>query len=210
MSEIQERIAQFRNMALNDPDNELGHFRLGQLLQEAGQHEDAEQSFRRTLELSPQFSKVYQLLGQSLLELGKKDEAITTLKKGFEVADERGDNMPRDAMGKMLSDLGEEVPQSQQPQPQPQPGAEAPRTGEGGFPCQSPQCMMGGAATQLPEPPMKDELGQQIYEKVCAGCWSAWVRDYSIKVINELHLNLSDERGQEAYDSHMKQFLGLQ
>ena len=32
MSQIQERIAQFRKMANDDPDNELGHYRLGQLL----------------------------------------------------------------------------------------------------------------------------------------------------------------------------------
>ena len=35
MSQLQERIAQFRKMASDDPDNELGHFRLGQLLMEA-------------------------------------------------------------------------------------------------------------------------------------------------------------------------------
>lgn len=206
MSQLEERIAQFRNMAENDPDNELGHFRLGQLLQEAGQHAEAEQSYRRTLELSPQFSKVYQLLGQALLEQGKKDEAIATLKKGFDVAHERGDNMPRDEMGKMLEDLGEEVPKVQQPQAA-APGAAG---GEGGFPCNSPQCMMGGSAVQLKNPPMKDELGQQIYDKVCAQCWHDWVRNYSIKVINELHLDLSDERGQEAYDRYMKEHLGLQ
>ena len=39
MSQLQERIAQFRKMASDDPDNELGHFRLGQLLMEAGQLE---------------------------------------------------------------------------------------------------------------------------------------------------------------------------
>ena len=57
MNALQERIAQFRKMANDDPDNELGHFRLGQLLMEDGQHEEAVQSLRRTLELSPQFSK---------------------------------------------------------------------------------------------------------------------------------------------------------
>src|SRR3954470_8921775 len=92
MSQLQERIAQFRKMASDDPENELGHFRLGQLLSEAGQHEEAVQSFRRTLELSPQFSKVYQLLGASLVQLNRKDEAVAVLKQGFEVADERGDN----------------------------------------------------------------------------------------------------------------------
>ena len=58
MSQLQERIAQFKKMANDDPDNELGHYRLGQLLMEAGQFEEAVASFRRTLELSPQFSKV--------------------------------------------------------------------------------------------------------------------------------------------------------
>ena len=76
MSQLPDRIAQFRKMANDDPDNELGHFRLGQLLMEAGQFPDAVQSFRRTLELSPQFSKVYQLLASSLLKLDQRAEAV--------------------------------------------------------------------------------------------------------------------------------------
>ena len=67
MNQLHERIAQFRKMANDDPDNELGHFRLGQLLAEAGDHAEAAKSFDRTLELSPGFSKVFQLLGQSLM-----------------------------------------------------------------------------------------------------------------------------------------------
>ena len=50
MSQLQERIAQFRKMASDDPDNELGHFRLGQLYMEARQFEEAIASFCRTLE----------------------------------------------------------------------------------------------------------------------------------------------------------------
>src|SRR5205085_12173650 len=88
MSQLQDRIVQFRKMANDDPDNELGHFRLGQLLMEAGQHEDAVASFRRTLELSPQFSKVNQLLAASLIQLGRKDDAVGVLQQGFTVADE--------------------------------------------------------------------------------------------------------------------------
>jgi len=106
MSQLQDRIAQFRKMANDDPDNELGHYRLGQLLMEAGQYDEAAQSFRRTLELSPQFSKVYHLLAQSLLQLGRRDEALTVLREGYKVADERGDNVPRDDMGRMLTQLG--------------------------------------------------------------------------------------------------------
>ena len=110
MSQLQERIAQFRKMANDDPDNELGHFRLGQLLMEAGELEEAVRSFRRTLDLSPQFSKVYQLLGGCLIQLDRRDEAANVLREGFAVAEERGDNMPRDEMAKMLVQLGKPVP----------------------------------------------------------------------------------------------------
>src|ERR1700759_2103814 len=112
MSQLHERIAQFRKMASDDPDNELGHYRLRQLLMESGQLDQGAPSFRRTLELSPQFSKVFQLLGQCLIQAGKKDEAIQVLTEGFGIADERGDNIPRDEMAKLLVQLGQPAPVS--------------------------------------------------------------------------------------------------
>src|SRR5688500_2807877 len=102
MSQIEDRIAQFRKMATEDPTDELAHYRLGQLLQEAGQLPDAIASYRKTLELSPQFSKVYQLLAHCLLRENQAEEAVGVLRRGFAIADERGDNKPRDEMGNML------------------------------------------------------------------------------------------------------------
>src|SRR5262245_389642 len=201
MSLLAERIAQFRKMANDHPDNELGHFRLGQLLMEDGQLDEATRSFRRTLELSPQFSKVYQLLGACLAKLGRREDAVQVLKQGFDVADERGDNIPRDEMVKLLVELGEPAPESKQKAAGP--------AGAGGFRCQRPGCVTGAYARQLPRPPMPDELGQQIYEKVCADCWEYWFRNLSIKVINEMRLDLSTEKGQEVYDQVMKETLGL-
>jgi tetratricopeptide (TPR) repeat protein len=205
MSQLQERITQFRKMANDDPENELGHYRLGQLLQEDKQYSEAIRSFRRTLELSPQFSKVYQLLAQCLLSDGQHEEAITTLKKGFEVADERGDNMPRDEMARMLVELGQPAPESNRAK------ATFIATGSGpGFHCQRPMCVAGSRARQLNAPPMNDDMGQRIYASICADCWQDWMRNYSIKVINELRLDLSTERGQAEYDRYMKEFLGLE
>jgi tetratricopeptide (TPR) repeat protein len=207
MSQLQERIAQFRKMATDDPDNELGHYRLGQLLMEDKQYEEAIRSFRRTLELSPQFSKVYQLLAQCLQQSNQRDEAIKTLQQGFEVADERGDNMPRDEMSRMLVELGQPAPVSKRGKPAAGPGGPA---GVGGFRCQRPMCYAGSRARQLPKPPLSDEIGQRIYETICADCWNDWMRNYSIKVINELRLDLSDPRGAAEYDRHMKEFLGIE
>jgi Fe-S cluster biosynthesis and repair protein YggX len=203
MSQLQDRISQFRKMANDDPDNELGHYRLGQLLMEAGQHAEAVGSFRRTLELSPRFSKVYQLLAQSLLANNQRDEAIATLRQGFDVADEQGDNMPRDAMARMLVELGEPEPVSKK-KTTPEP------VGVGGFRCQRPGCWAGNRARQLDKPPFGDEIGQRIYSSICADCWMDWVRNYSIKVINELRLDLSTEHGQAEYDRYMREFLGLE
>jgi Fe-S cluster biosynthesis and repair protein YggX len=204
MSQLQERIVQFRKMANDDPDNELGHYRLGQLLMEDKQYTEAIRSFRRTLELSPQFSKVYHLLALCLLNDNQRDEAIKVLEQGFAVADERGDNMPRDEMARMLIELGEAAPQPRR--------AVAPEgvAGAGGFRCHRPMCMAGSRARQLPAPPMKDEVGQRIYQTICADCWTEWFKHYSIKVINELRLDLSTERGQEEYDRYMREFLGLE
>jgi tetratricopeptide (TPR) repeat protein len=199
MSQLQERIAQFRKMATDDPDNELGHYRLGQLLLEAEQYPEAVQAFRRTLELSPQFSRVYVLLATAFLKMNQRDEAVATLRQGYAVAEERGDNVPRDEMGRMLLQLGETIPTTAKP---------AAAAG-GGFRCQRPGCMWGARARQLPGPPMSDDIGRRIHETICAECWGEWLRNYSIKVINELHLDLSTEHGQEEYDRYMREFLGI-
>jgi Fe-S cluster biosynthesis and repair protein YggX len=206
MSDLENRIAQFQKMANDDPDNELGHYRLGQLYMENKQFEEAVASFNRTLILSPQFSKVFQLLGNSLLSLDKKSEAVTTLQKGFTIADERGDNMPRDEMARMLKELGEPVPESKKPVAPINTGAP---DAMGNMHCTRPGCMVGSRARKLPAPPLNDELGKRIFEAICADCWSEWVKNYSIKVINELRLDLSSERGQAEYDKYMHEFLGL-
>lgn len=204
MSQIQERIAQFRKMASDDPDNELGHFRLGQLLMEAGEHEEAVKSLRRTLELSPQFAKVFQLLGQCLAQLKRRDEAIKVLKDGYAIADEHGHNLPRDEMAKLLTALGEKPPETKR-------APSAAKAGPGGgFPCKRPGCNAGGHAHQLPRPPMNDELGQRIYTDICADCWNDWLRNFSIKVINESRFDLSREDHAAAYDEIMRSFFGFE
>jgi Fe-S cluster biosynthesis and repair protein YggX len=203
MSQLQDRIAQFRKMATDDPENELGHFRLGQLLMEDGQFAEAAKSFERTLEIQPDFSKVYQLLGDCHAKLGQPDRAVEVLTKGYTVADGRGDKMPRDAMGKMLADLGAPVPKAET--------AAAPDDGpDTGFRCQRPGCASGRRARQLAAPPIPDEVGARIQREVCADCWQAWLKDYSIKVINELRLDLSNDFGQGEYDKYMREFFGFE
>ncbi|MGH9676282.1 MAG: Fe(2+)-trafficking protein, partial [Candidatus Acidiferrum sp.] len=180
-------------------------YRLGQLLLEDQQFSEAIKSFRRTLELSPQFSKVFQLLAKCLVQNGQRADAAQVLRDGFKVADERGDNMPRDEMAKMLVELGETAPEAKRSA-----ASSAGPAGTAGFRCQRPGCMFGSRARKLAAAPMRDEVGKRVFDTVCADCWNDWLKNYSIKVINELHLDLSTERGQEEYDKYMKEYLGIE
>lgn len=203
MSALKDRIDQFRKMATDDPDNELGHYRLGQLLVEDGQFETAIASFRRTIEITPSFSKAYQLLGECFLKLDRTAEAIEVLSAGYKNADERGDRMPRDAMAKLLADHGAPIPATA-------PASTADDGPDTGFRCERPGCPSGKRAKPLAEPPLKEEIGERIAKTICADCWQSWVKDQSIKVINELRLDLSSEFGQAEYDKYMRGYFGFE
>jgi Fe-S cluster biosynthesis and repair protein YggX len=204
MTLAEERIAQLRKMATDDPDNDLGHYRLGKLLLEEKHYGEAIPELRRTLQLNPQFSKVYHLLAQALLHDNQREECIKALREGFDMASERGDHMPRDEMARMLIELGE-------PAPIPKHTVAAPTMplAGGELRCQRPGCLSGGRGRPLEKPPFNDELGRRIQEKVCAACWEDWRRNYSVKVINELRLDLSSDAGAAEYDRYMREFLGL-
>ncbi len=106
-------------------------------------------------------------------------------------------------MARMLTELGEKPPE-----PRIAAAVHGSATA-GGFHCVCPRCSSGANAQKLPRPPMNDELGKKIFESVCADCWRAWLRDLSVKVINEMRLDLSTEKHQEIYDQIMRETLGL-
>lgn len=196
MSDSDARIQQFRKMATDDPSNDLAHLSLGRELAAVGRHEEAIESFRRTLELNEKLSKAYQLLGESLLKLERRPDAATVLKRGVQVSDERGDRMPRDAMAEMLRGMGEPVPEF---------GTRREvSVGEG----QVIDARTGGPGPKLRKPPFRNVLGQVIYENVSADSWREWI-GMGTKVINELRLPLSDPKAQEVYDQHLIDFLNL-
>ena len=195
--ELDARIQQFRKMAGDDPNNELGHFSLGKALLDAGQHQEAAQSLQRVLALNPNIGKAYQLLADAQLKTGHRELAIETLKNGIQTAHKRGDLMPRNDMGKMLKELGVEPPNFSA-------AVSAAELGEGQIQC----ARCGQVKPKMASPPFRNAQGQMIQGKICADCWREWI-GMGTKVINELRLPLNDPQAQKLYDQHMLEFLNL-
>jgi Fe-S cluster biosynthesis and repair protein YggX len=200
---MDQRIEQFKKMAREDPDNELGHFSLGKAYLEGGQPTDAIEPLKRVIELKPTMSKAYQLLGEAFDQAGRRKDALATLTKGVTVADQQGDRMPLSAMVQTLESWGAVVPAIR---PATKPVGAEPTTGAAeGFRCT--RC--GRPSGQLPKPPFKGKLGQMVFEHTCSSCFREWI-PMGTKVINELGLSLNSPQGQAAYDQYMAEFLQLE
>ncbi|MEK6798735.1 MAG: Fe(2+)-trafficking protein [Planctomycetota bacterium] len=202
--DFEQRIQQFRKMAQEDPDNELGHFSLGKALLEAGRPGEAVESLSRVLTLNPKMSKSYQLLADACERAGDREKSIETLRRGIVVADEQGDRMPRDAMADMLRGFGATVPAFRDA------GLSSPAVVDGGASTDGFSCSRCGRPSgRLAKVPFKGPLGEKIFDHVCAGCWREWIA-MGTKVINELALVLSRPEGQRAYDQYMLEFLQIE
>ena len=215
MSDLERRISQFANMAQADPDNEMAHFSLAKALMEAGRTEDAAASFVRCTELAPQMSKAFQLAAEAYQKLGNSDMAAQLATRGFTIAAERGDLMPRNAMGELLKSMGKDVPEVAGKKPGAIGGDVDLLSGgkakkydgpipEGAFVCQR----TGRPGTKLARPPFRGAVGEWIQQNITKETFDTWIAQ-GTKVINELRLDLSREQDEEVYDQHMREYLGI-
>jgi len=195
--DIAQRIAQFENMVREgaDPTNDMAWFSLGRAYADAGRHADAGKAFVRCVELNPSMTKGYQLAGLSLTEAGDTAKAIAVLQEGFKIAAERGDFMPRKAMGELLEKLGAAVPEV---------ATKAMDLPEGTFVCGK----TGRPGHQMGRPPFRGVVGVWIQQNISKETFDEWIRQ-GTKVINELRLDLSRPQDSETYDKHMRDYLGI-
>ncbi len=57
--------------------------------------------------------------------------------------------------------------------------------------------------------PYGGKIGQTLQEKICNVCWKEWY-EQSIKIINEYHVSLRDQKGRDFLATQMKLFLKLE
>lgn len=194
--DIETRIAQFEKMAHDDPTNDMAHFSLGGAYQQAGRFHDAAESYLRCVQLNPGMSKAYQLAGAALIATDQPDRAGQILTQGYTEAAKRGDLMPKRAMGDMLTQLKLPLPEVEQQKAGPTPG--------GSFICRK----TGKPGHQMKQPPFKGPVGQWIYDNISQETFNLWIGQ-GTKVINELRLDLSQDKDSDTYDAHMREYLGL-
>lgn len=202
----EERIEQFRKMAQANPDDDLAHYALGQALIDADRHGEAVNVLRHVIKLNPGYSRAYVLLGEAQEATEDTDGAIATWHAGYGAAMGRGDLLPANDMKARLARHGEspamdalmsigdpldEVDAGREP------GADEVRCARS----RRIEPKMLGA-------PFEDEVGAWILANVGQLSWEAWM-EMSVKVINELRLDLGEPEGQRAYEEHMRDFLSM-
>ena len=198
MAEIDDRIAQWEQMAREAPDD-MAFFSLGSAYKEAGRLDDAAGAFAQAIEMNPGMSRAYQLRGQVLIQLEQIDEAADVLTRGYEVAAERGDVMPQRAIGSLLTEkLGRELPDVQSAEERKR---EVEASGDMILDRRS-----GQPQPRLPDPPMRGPTGAFIYDHFGQITWREWIGQ-GTKVINELRLDFSNEQHQQVYEQYMLEWL---
>ncbi len=195
--DLDERIAQWEKMTREVPDG-MSWFSLGNAYRDAGRDEDAAKALREAIRLDKNLSRAYQLLGQVLIKLERREEAGPSLTQGHAVAARRGDVMPQKAMASLLETLGLPVPNVD----------EAPKTPVAAGTDTIVDRRTGQTGTRLADPPMRGPLGQYIFDHYSQETWRLWIGQ-GTKVINELRLDFSNPEHQKVYDMHMMQWLGI-
>lgn len=199
--DIQKKIEQWEKMSRQAPDD-MAYFSLGSAYREAGRLEEADGALAKSIEYNPNMSRAYQLRGQILIKLDKKQEAGNLLKQGYTTAAKLGDVMPQRAMGSLLEKLGEELPQVETKTQETQTDLNEDdgdtlidrRTGQ--------------RQKRLPDPPMRGAVGQFIYENFGQETWRTWIGQ-GTKVINEFHLDFSNDEDQKTYERYMMEWLQI-
>ncbi|MBT4529913.1 MAG: tetratricopeptide repeat protein, partial [Phycisphaerae bacterium] len=110
MTDLQDKIERFENMATADPSNDMAHFSLGSAYLDAKRYAEAATSFEACVKLNPDMTRAMELCGSALFQLGRGKEAEDILVKGYEQAASRGEMRVKDGISAIMKAAGIEVP----------------------------------------------------------------------------------------------------
>ena len=201
-------IEQYRKMAKANPDDDLAHFALGQALLTAERFAEAVPVLRHVTRINPQYTRAFLLLGEALDHDGDEEGAIEAWQLGYHAALKKGELMVSQSAKQYLQKKGaplssdivelltiedeqEQVIDDREPEEDEVRCARSGRIGK-----------------KMKFNPFENAVGDFIFTRISQESWDDWM-DMSIKVINELRLDLGSLEGQESYDQHMQDYLNL-
>lgn len=97
------RLERMRKLVELDPKSEITHFGLGQACYDEGLFEEGSASMARAVEIKPDYTAAYEILGRCLEKLEKLEEAEAVYRKGIEVGSRKGDMIPTEKMKARLN-----------------------------------------------------------------------------------------------------------
>ena len=204
-------IEQYREIAKENPDDDLSQFALGQALLNADRPAEAVPVLRHVVRINPKYTKAYILLGKALEADEDEDGAIEAWQLGYHASNKQGTLMNAQEARKLLearnAPLSSEIIElldfdDDEPEESPEDAQREPNDDE-------VRCIRSGRIGQkMAFDPFDDHIGAFIMQHVSQQSWEAWM-EMSIKVINELRLDLGDPNHQEMYEQHMQDYLNL-
>jgi Fe-S cluster biosynthesis and repair protein YggX len=206
-----ELIEQYREMAKANPDDDLAQFALAQALLNSDRYAEAVPVFRHVTRINPRYTRAYILLGHSLDKDGDEEAAIEAWQLGYHASMKQGTLMNADEARRQLESKGAPLTSEvvellglDDDEPPLSAEEEEREPGEGEIKC----IRSGRLGQKMKLNPFDDEIGDFIVEHVSQEGWEDWI-EMSIKVINELRLDLGDPEHQAVYDRHMRDYLNL-
>lgn len=102
----QDRISYFEKMLAENPNNPTGLLALANEYGKADRLEDETATLERYVAVSEDEGNAYQRLGETLAELGRRDEAREAYRRGVEQAGKFGHDGMAEDMRAALEEIG--------------------------------------------------------------------------------------------------------
>lgn len=206
-----ELIEQYRELAKESPDDDLSQFALGQALLNAGRPAEAVPVLRHVTRINPRYTKAYLLLGRALEADGDEEGAIEAWQLGYHASNKQGTLMNAQEAKQLLESRGaplsSEVVELLGFDEDEQAESELDASREPND--DEVRCIRSGRiGKRMRFDPFDDEVGAFILSHISQESWEGWM-EMSIKVINELRLDLGDVEHQLVYEQHMRDYLKL-
>jgi len=100
------RLEQLQKLLAAEPQDVFVNFALAMELFKAGRHEEALAQFGKVSELDPDYVPAYFQKGNSLMTLGRREEAKAVLRQGVEAARRTGNSHAASEMTELLDAMG--------------------------------------------------------------------------------------------------------